>query len=427
MPNRGRTVTHSAKTSGSGVSAATVAVEAPRTATPVSVARRRVPHPGPKLKVGYVADRFPCASHGFVLQEILALQALGIDVEVFSLNTPDGRLDDTAMALGRLDRPVHYFAHAPHSGVADASGLKSRQALWVASQIAARRIAHLHAHSATGPTDVAREAGQLAGIGYSFPAYADGLYDGADLPLLRRKIADGRFVVTLTDVNRGRLLRICGADVAGKLHRIPMGIDPSARRFCHPDAHDTSSVLAFGPLVRESGFADLVEAIAILRDRGRTIRLTIVGQGAFEPALRAQIDGLGLTDRVLVLATAQTELITLMNAHTAMVLPWVTDDADRDVLASVVLDAMATGIVVLSTDFAPIRELIDDGVTGRVIDSCDPAWLAGALEGVFDSPDLRGRMAVQARTMVERQFTASRNVSRLARLFVKSAAGNRPQ
>jgi colanic acid/amylovoran biosynthesis glycosyltransferase len=140
----------------------------------------------PALRVGYVSDRFPSASRDFVLQEILGLQALGIAVDVFSLGFPDGRLDDTAIALGRLDGRVRYFPDDAESDELQGAQLQSRQALWVAGEVVARGIGHLHAHSATTPTDVAREAGRLAGVGYSFTAYNDGLYDGADVPLLRK-------------------------------------------------------------------------------------------------------------------------------------------------------------------------------------------------------------------------------------------------
>jgi glycosyltransferase involved in cell wall biosynthesis len=66
--------------------------------------------------------------------------------------------------------------------------------------------------------------------------------------------------------------------------------------------------------------------------------------------------------------------------------------------------------------------LIDDGMSGRVISPGDPLWLAGALETLFDSPELRGRMAARARSRISRMFSASRNVSQLGRLFVRTVA-----
>src|ERR1700676_5089604 len=48
------------------------------------------------VRVGYVLARFPRGSHGCVLQEILELESRGVEVHIFSLGMPDGRLDDTA-------------------------------------------------------------------------------------------------------------------------------------------------------------------------------------------------------------------------------------------------------------------------------------------------------------------------------------------
>src|SRR4029450_8560829 len=135
---------------------------------------------------------------------------------------PEGRVDDTACALARLRGPVRYF---PESGAAEGlsidiasmpCGMRATAAEWIAQQVSARGIEHLHAHGAMLPTDVARDAARLTGRGYSFTAYADGLYDGADESLLCEKVLNARFGVTLTDVDRRRLLKICGAWAAGK-------------------------------------------------------------------------------------------------------------------------------------------------------------------------------------------------------------------
>src|SRR6185436_186137 len=92
----------------------------------------------PAFRIGYIADRFPCASQDFVLQEILELEALGFEVHVLSLGPPEGRLDYTAIALGRLARPVCYFRD---SSRADADRttveLRVRQARWAAAEVTA--------------------------------------------------------------------------------------------------------------------------------------------------------------------------------------------------------------------------------------------------------------------------------------------------
>jgi len=404
-----------------------------------------MPHVRPAVRIAYVVDQFPRGSHGFLLQEILELESRGIDVHIFSLRMPEGRVDDTACALARLRGPVRYFSEMEGFGNSDGPsidgafhytfaidslgqarmgrGLAANAARWVANQVESRDIEHIHAHGATVATDVAREAARLSGRGYSFTAYADGLYEDANEPTLCDKVLNARFAVTLSDCDRRRLIKIGGASAASKVHRIPISVSPDDYRFSTAGRLDSDSILAIGPLVEKSGFTDLIEAVGILRDRGRVARLTILGDGEYEETLREQIERCRLAGRIQIVGgLSQGELGMLMQAHTALVLPWVADDCDREVLANVVLEAMAVGLVVLSTDVPGIRELIDDGMSGRVISPRDPLWLAGALETLFDSPELRGRMAARARSRVSRMFTASRNVSQLGRLFVRTVA-----
>jgi glycosyltransferase involved in cell wall biosynthesis len=384
----------------------------------------------PVRRIGYVLDRFPRASHDFVLQEILELQSRGIEVHIFSLGLPDGRIDDTTAALARLRGPVSYFlAEMEEDAVrteASASQMMSTQACWIANQLTAARIEHLHAHLASAPTDVLREVRRLTGVPYSFTAHSEGLYEEEADYRLREKVADAKFVVALTEFDRGHLLRVCGADAGEKIQSIHMGIDLDECRFSAAECHDSDSVLAVGPLVEKSGFTDLIDAIAMLRDRGHAARLTIVGEGEFEEELRAQIQRCGLGDRVNLLGgRSRYELGILMRVHTVLALPWVADERDRDVLANLVLEAMAVGLVVISIDLPGIRELVDDGMNGRLIRPRDPLWLAGALETLLDNPGLRQRMALQARAQVERRYAAASNASDLARLFNETVIENR--
>ena len=197
---------------------------------PGAAAQKPMVSAAPGRRIGYVLDRFPRASHDFVLQEILELQSRGIEVHIFSLGLPDGRIDDTTSALARLRGPVSYFlAEEEEDAIgteASASQMASTQACWIANQLASARIEHLHAHLASAPTDVLREVSRLTGVPYSFTAHSEGLYEEeADFRLLREKVEEAKFVVALTEFDRGHLLRVCGADVSEKIQSIHMGID----------------------------------------------------------------------------------------------------------------------------------------------------------------------------------------------------------
>ena len=435
-PRDARTVTRPRKTRPAltrmpGVEDGVAELEERASQRPLASARRA-------MRIGYVIDRFPRGSHDFVLQEIMELESRGVEAHVFSLGGPDGRIDDIAAALARLRSPIHYFpgemgwfADAGDDFEADDNPSAMFEttfdaARWVAVEVAAHGLEHLHAHGATEAAEVAREAGRLSGLEYSFTAHADSLYDGMDLGALRDRILDARFVVALSDFDRKHLLHVGGTGAANKLHGIRLGVNPEEWRFSSAARHDSDSILAIGPLIEKSGFMDLIEAVALLRDRGRKVRLTIIGQGEFETTLRSHFDRRHLSDQVrLIGGVSRRELAILMGAHTVMVLPWLADGRDRDVMANVVLEAMSVGLLVLSTDLPGISELIEDGVTGRVVSAHDPLWLAGALETLFASPEVRDGMARRARNKVERRFTASRHASHLAKLFFEAVSRKR--
>jgi glycosyltransferase involved in cell wall biosynthesis len=408
-----------------------VARRAKSDAQPVARLGRALPAPRRAMRVGYVIDRFPRGSHDFVLQEIMELESRGIDAHVFSLGGPDGRIDDITAALARVHSPIHYFAGdvttaEADDNPADANETMSEAARWIAEEVGTYGLEHLHAHGATDAAEVAREAGRLSGLEYSFTAHAESLYEGVNLRTLRERILDARFVVALSDFDRKHLLSVGGTAAASKLYGIRLGVNPDEWRFSIAARHDADSILAIGPLVEKSGFVDLIDAIGILRDRGRRVRLTIVGQGELEHSLRAHFDRRGLADQVrLIRGVSRRELAILMGAHTVMALPWLADDRDRDALSNIVLEAMSVGLLVLSTDLPGISELIEDGVTGRVVSAHDPIWLAGALETLFASPEVRDGMARRARSTVERRFSASRHASHLAKLFSEAVARRR--
>lgn len=402
------------------------------------LSRRPASHPKPGATVGYVIDRFPSGSHCFVLHEILALERRGVDVHVFSLGMPEGRLDDIASALARLRSPVLYFLADPQAGGAASermmfvpgcpapdpagSGTTSEAARWLARHVSARRIDHLHAHGAAEATDVAREAGRMTRRGYSFTAHARDLHAG-DASAMREKVLEAKFAVALSEFDHGVLIGICGRGAADKLHRIPMSVDPQDYKFARRD-HLRNAILTVGPLVEQSGFVDLIQAMGILRGRGLVAQTTIVGEGEFEAPLRAAIDRHGLTGHVDIIATvSRYELAALIQTHTLMVLPWTAGHRDRDVLSNLVLDGMAAGLPVLSTDGPPIREFIDDGLNGRIFEAHDPVGLAGALDTFLGSARLRERIASNARTTVESVFAARENVAHLANLFSGTIAG----
>jgi glycosyltransferase involved in cell wall biosynthesis len=146
------------------------------------------------------------------------------------------------------------------------------------------------------------------------------------------------------------------------------------------------------------------------------VRLAIVGNGALEGELRAEIERRGLSGLVR-LFPFRGSVQSYLRALDLFVLPSLWES-----LPISVLEAMACGVPVLASRICGTPEAVTDGVTGRLVPPADPAALADALgELAAERWKLLELGAAGLRTMTER-FTLDRMVRETAAVYEKSLA-----
>jgi len=391
------------------------------------------------MKVGYVVKRYPRYSETFIVNEILAHEAAGTEVEIFSLLPPeDGHFQD---AISRVRAPVTYLQAKglkaadfwstldeaseilPYlwDSLEEARGEDVRhayQAVVLARETRLHGINHLHAHFATASTTVARLAARFARIPYTMTAHAKDIFHERVGPEdLRRKLQDAAATVTVCDYNLEYLHDIYGPAAKG-VRRIYNGLELEKFPYEEPRGREPE-ILAVGRLVEKKGFADLIEAHSLLRDRGVEVRCRIVGHGEQEPELRAAVKRLGLGNRVeLPGPRPQGDLIEAVGSAAVFAAPCVVGgDGNRDGLPTVLLEAMALGTPCVSTDVTGIPEVLRDEETGLMVPQHDPAALADAIERLLADPELRVELAGRARRLVEEEFDVHRNAALLRETF----------
>lgn len=399
------------------------------------------------MRVGYVVKRFPRYSETFVVTEVLAHEAAGWEVEIFSLRPPnDTHFQDL---LARLRAPVRYLPSegarpadfwealqdarrlmpAAWSALDAARGEAAgdvHQALLLALEVRRRGIAHLHAHFATSAATVARLAARMAEVPFTFTAHAKDIYHEAVRPEdLRRKLADAAAVITVSDFNLAHLRQGYGPAAAG-VRRVYNGLDLD--RFPYRDPRVRSPrVVAVGRLVEKKGFHVLVEAAALLCERATHVGVDIIGGGEMEEDLARQVRARGLEGRVrLTGPRPQAEIVRAVADAAAFAAPCVVGrDGNRDGLPTTLLEAMALGTPCVSTDVTGIPEIVRDGETGLLVPQNDPEALAAALARLLASPALRVSLAARARRRVEADFDARKSGARL-RQIVSEIHARRP-
>lgn len=390
-------------------------------------------------RVGYVLKMYPRFSETFIVNELLAVEAAGTQVEIFSLRPPlDGRFHE---ALAEVRAPVTYLRHtglraadvwtALAAGrtqlpaladcldlLLDATVVDALQALELARLVQVRGLTHLHAHFGSVATTVARLAGRLTGVPFTFTAHAKDIFhqevDPADL---RDKLTDAAAVVTVSDFNLTFLRSRYGA-AAGGVRRIYNGLDLDRFRYADP-VQRPPVVAAVGRLVEKKGFGDLVDAVALLVEAGQDVRVDIVGTGPLEDDLRRQVSALRL-DGVIRMhgALPQGQVRRIVQEAAVFAAPCVVaDDGNRDGLPTVLLEAMALGTPCVATPVTGIPEVLRHGETGLLVEEANPASVAAAIHRLLADAGLRSRLASNARGLMERDFDVHRQAGALRALF----------
>jgi glycosyltransferase involved in cell wall biosynthesis len=220
---------------------------------------------------------------------------------------------------------------------------------------------------------------------------------------------------------RGLLVQTLGVP-AQKVRILPMGIDerifgkgpaapPSAEERAELRSRlgldPSAKILLFvGDLLREKGLVELTKAHQALLGRGLGVDLVVVGSGPLgrdflAPRARLQGSRIRLVGRV-----PQVELSAWYRAADLHVLPSWGEGSPL-----VVMEALASGVPVVASSVGGIPELVEDGVTGRLVPATDERTLADTLEEALRSESLeRLRGALVGRAF---DFGAARRAAEL--------------
>lgn len=405
-----------------------------------------------KPHLGMILKGYPRISESFISSEIVRLESMGVPIRIFSIRQPRENFSHRHVAEIRAD--VTYLPEyvLPHWRTL----LHSNGSLWVrlgrhypkcfaravlrswerrglatvrhflqaghltATRLLDSNVGHLHAHFCHTPTSVALFSSELTGLPFSFTAHAKDIYT-SEPDQLARKIAAARFVVTCTRYNARYLADIARRGGASTpIHTIYHGIDLDFFSFGpSPSWGPPYRILSVGRLVPKKGYDDLVNALTILEGAGLDFEFVHIGSGELEESIRQSIRRAELDRRVRLLGTLSHDevLAHYRKAHCLALACRVADNGDRDGIPNVLVEAMAVGVPVVSTRVSAIPELVEDGLTGTLVEPGQPVAMAGAIARVLSRPGPQVEMLRRARKKVESEFDQRRCVERLFELF----------
>jgi glycosyltransferase involved in cell wall biosynthesis len=212
-------------------------------------------------------------------------------------------------------------------------------------------------------------------------------------------------------------------------HAIPMGVSltrlQTGPRPPELGADDGRPLLLFvGKLVPKKGVDVLLRAVAALREGGLALRCAIIGGGPLEAPLRALSAELGIADRVEFLGWVSNDRLgAFYSAATVVCVPSVRDAAGETEGTPVVLmEALATGALVVASASSGIRDVIRDGENGWLVPPGEVPPLAAALRAALDVPAERRRVIGAAAAATAGEHTWPRVAERFYGVFADAYA-----
>jgi colanic acid/amylovoran biosynthesis glycosyltransferase len=387
----------------------------------------------------YLFERFPSFGQTFCYREVAELARQGITPPIFSIRNPRDEppqewdahivkrvhylpeekqlLDDVRRASkkGKLTREI---ITALDEWGRRTDFLRLYQAVYIGLRLREMGIRHVHAHFAGMAARTAFWIHRFFRISFSFTAHANDIFAPRDFEIgLDRLVDAARVIVTETDY-AARFLRERFPYCADRVRRVYNGLDLA--EFGRADFSTAPPlVVAVGRLIAKKGFVDLIRACGLLAERGKWFRCEIIGEGPLENELRQKIQQLELQDRVaLAGAKSQREVRQRLAAANVFVLPSVIDpEGGMDNLPTVIMEAMATGLPVISTAIGGIPEMVIEDETGFLVAPRDAVALADVIEKLIGDAVLARKMGRAGHERAQELFSIEKNVRELCALI----------
>jgi colanic acid/amylovoran biosynthesis glycosyltransferase len=402
------------------------------------------------VKLGYFVNQYPKVSHTFIRREIRALEALGFDVQRYALRGRDDEalveaadLEERGRTQYILQRGILYLMYS-----VAALALQRPQGLLRAARMmfsvarrshrpfamhlvslaeaavltrwsAAAGVQHIHAHFGTNSAEVAMLARLWGSVPYSLTLHGSDEWDRPLQWTLRDKVEHAAFVVTISSFTRAQLMRWIRLEDHDKLHVVYCGVDESFLDSPAVPVPDNQRLVCVGRLCNEKAQPLLIDALALLRDRGLRPQLVLAGDGELRQRVQALIDRYQLGDQVTLTGWVDGQRVREeIQASRALVMP-----SSMEGLPVALIEAMTLQRPVISTFVGGIPELVRPGREGWLLKAGSAEALADAIEQCLRTPvAILAQMGASGRARILERHRVGDCALQLARLFRQAHA-----
>jgi colanic acid/amylovoran biosynthesis glycosyltransferase len=401
--------------------------------------------------IGYLIPEFPGQTHSFFWREIQELRQLGVQPELVSTRPPDERIQSHEWSQQAVTQTSYLFpptTEACLGGLIEllrcgpfgwwrtckavcGAGVKRVPRNLVLAMMGANLAAlarqrgwkHIHTHSCADASLIAVFANCISALSYSLTLHGP-LHDyGPQQPL---KWGHASFAVVITRQLMAEVHAQLGPHLPAVLELAPMGVNLAVfqrRSEYRPWAgQGPARLVSCGRLNWIKGHQELIEAVRLLRDKGLDVQLHICGEDerggdGFHRQLQTQIDdaGMGAAVRLLGAVSEQRVRDEIEAAHL------FTLASHHEPLGVAIMEAMAMGLPVITTNAGGVQELVDHEQDGLLVNPKEPVAMTEAVERVLRDSVLAARLAAAARAKIARSFHSGLSAQTIARCILGRA------
>lgn len=399
------------------------------------------------MKIVYITAQTPWGrGEVFILEEMLEAKNQGIDLMIIPRNPPKeifhenakGLLNN-ALWLPLISLKIIYvflysllikitlwkilkiiFRESRNRSIFLKNLVVFPKAVFIAKIIEKAEIQHIHAHWGSTTATMAFIVSQITGIPWSFTLHR---WDIAENNILKEKLKSAKFTRIISEHGKNELLGIIGKNYEDKIKVLYMGVKiPKIIPILKKNQNPSEFKIAVpANLVEKKGHKYLIEACFLLVKQGMSnFRCLFYGEGPLRNQLENLLDKTRLKDYIEMPGVLPHEELIKKYENREIdlvVLPSIiTEKGEMEGIPVALIEAMACGIPVISTNTGGLPELLSDD-TGIIVKERSPEQLAEAIIRIIKNEDLRRKITENGFKKIQEKFNGAKNIKILLELI----------
>jgi colanic acid/amylovoran biosynthesis glycosyltransferase len=399
------------------------------------------------MKVVFFVYKFPVASETFIINQIAYFIRKGIDVEVVSVFPGDFNIKHKSLTQYRILDKVRFLLDKEPEGrvqkllsrvLAVSGALTNKKAFnslnfkkygYYAKTLILPGILSRNNRKIKADVNIAHFGttaallNQLRRLGFVEGEIA-AVFHGNDISQTRvlnifrsdyeRLFDDANYIFPVSELWANKIAST--PKIKNKTHVIRMGVNVS--KFIYKERNVVSSsikLLSIARLTEKKGISVAINACLRLKHQNIDFHYTIIGDGPLRKTLEAQVANLNLGDNIVFLGAQTQETVTeYLNQSDVFLLPSVTAaDGDMEGIPVALMEAMAIGIPVISTFHSGIPELIEDRVSGFLVNENDATSIANVVREIIEDPGVLKGICHNAKQKIDNEFDQEKSYSKM--------------